>query len=127
MPHVLLVEDYADNRVLISELLDAAGMACTAVPDGKRMDEALAGGLNPDLFLLDISLPGEDGNSILARLRLSKRFKDRPIVALTAHAMSGDREKGLAAGFDGYLTKPIDVPTFADEIRRYLQEREEAL
>ena len=69
----------------------------------------------PDLILLDIQLPGEDGFALLARLRASGEPLP-PIVALTAHAMAGDRERAIAAGFDGYLTKPIDVATFAQTL-----------
>jgi CheY-like chemotaxis protein len=69
----------------------------------------------PDLILLDIQLPGEDGFALLAKLK-SSGDPLPPIVALTAHAMSGDRERALAAGFDAYLTKPIDVTTFGETV-----------
>ena len=76
----------------------------------------------PDLILLDIQLPGEDGYALLERLRASGEPLP-PIVALTAHAMAGDRERALAAGFDGYLTKPIDIATFAATIEGYATRR----
>jgi two-component system cell cycle response regulator DivK len=72
------------------------------------------------LVLLDIQLPGRDGYSVLADVRRIEGDHHWKVVALTAHAMPGDREKMLAAGFDGYLSKPIDVRTFPDDVARYL-------
>ncbi len=72
------------------------------------------------LVLLDVQLPGRDGYQVLADLLKTKGDRPWKVVALTAHAMPGDRERALAAGFDGYITKPIDVRTFAEEIGRYL-------
>lgn len=105
MPTIAVVEDNADNRLLLQAIL------------GERYDlveydngpAALAGisGSRPDLVLLDISLPGMDGNEILRRLRQDGSLQGLPVIALTAHAMAGDREKFLAAGFDEYVTKPI--------------------
>lgn len=105
MPTVAIVEDNADNRLLLQALL------------GDRYDlvefengpDALAGfaRATPDLILLDISLPGMDGTEVLKRLRADDRLRHLPVIALTAHAMAGDREKFLAAGFDDYVTKPI--------------------
>lgn len=105
MPTIAVVEDNADNRLLLQAIL------------GERYDlveydngtAALAGinAARPDLVLLDISLPGMDGNEILRRLRQDGALQGLPVIALTAHAMAGDREKFLAAGFDDYVTKPI--------------------
>ncbi len=105
MPVIAVVEDNADNRLLLQALL------------GDRFDlveyengvDALAGisAKRPDLVLLDISLPGMDGTEILQRLRADAALRTLPIIALTAHAMAGDKEKFLAAGFDDYVTKPI--------------------
>jgi two-component system cell cycle response regulator len=74
----------------------------------------------PDLILLDIQLPGEDGFALFAKLEASGEPLPR-VVALTAHAMAGDKERTLAAGFDGYLTKPIDVTTFAGTVEEFLR------
>jgi two-component system cell cycle response regulator DivK len=105
MPTVAVVEDNADNRLLLQALL-ADRFDLLEFENGA---DALAGfeSIKPDLVLLDISLPGMDGNEILRRIRANDNLKAVPVVALTAHAMAGDRERFLAAGFDDYVTKPI--------------------
>jgi two-component system sensor histidine kinase/response regulator len=105
MNTVAVVEDNADNRLLLQAILD--GMY--EVVEYENGVDALAGLLAqlPDLVLLDISLPGMDGNEILARIRADERLRRLPVIALTAHAMAGDREKYLNAGFNDYITKPI--------------------
>jgi CheY-like chemotaxis protein len=100
-----VVEDNADNRLLLQAILgDTHDLV-----EYENGQDALAGlaRSRPDLVLLDISLPGMDGNEILQRIRADKSLASLPVIALTAHAMSGDREKFLAAGFDDYVTKPI--------------------
>ena len=105
MNTVAVVEDNADNRLLLQAILD--GMY--EVVEYENGIDALAGltACLPDLVLLDISLPGMDGNEILARIRADEHLKRLPVIALTAHAMAGDREKYLTAGFNDYITKPI--------------------
>ena len=105
MKKVAVVEDNADNRLLLQAILDGS----YEVVEYENGIDALAGltANLPDLVLLDISLPGMDGNEILARIRADARLKRLPVIALTAHAMAGDREKYLAAGFNDYITKPI--------------------
>lgn len=105
MNTVAVVEDNADNRLLLQAILD--GMY--ELVEYENGVDALAGltAQLPDLVLLDISLPGMDGNEILARIRADDRLKRLPVIALTAHAMAGDREKYLNAGFNDYITKPI--------------------
>ena len=105
MKKVAVVEDNADNRLLLQAILDGS----YDVVEYENGIDALAGltANLPDLVLLDISLPGMDGNEILARIRADARLKRLPVIALTAHAMAGDREKYLAAGFNDYITKPI--------------------
>jgi two-component system, cell cycle response regulator DivK len=114
-----VVEDNADNRLLLQALL---GERYTLVEFDNGVD-ALAG-LRvslPDLVLLDISLPGMDGNEILSRIRADDRLCALPVIALTAHAMAGDREKYLSAGFNDYITKPIiDESILIDAIERGL-------
>ena len=105
MNTVAVVEDNADNRLLLQAILDGL----YDVVEYENGVDALAGlaAHLPDLVLLDISLPGMDGNEILARIRADEKLKRLPVIALTAHAMAGDREKYLAAGFNDYITKPI--------------------
>lgn len=119
MPTLAVVEDNADNRLLLQAIL------------GDRYDlveydngtDALNGisATRPDLVLLDISLPGMDGNEILLRIRRDAVLRGLPVIALTAHAMAGDREKFMSAGFDDYITKPImDENQLFDAIERLL-------
>lgn len=104
-PRLAVVEDNPDNRLLLTALLEEAYQLDEYV-DGP---EALAGipAHPPALVLLDISLPGMDGPEVLRRLRADPALAGIPVIALTAHAMAGDRERYLALGFDGYVTKPI--------------------
>lgn len=104
-PRLALVEDNPDNRLLVRALLEDR----YDIDEYENGMEALDGLANsmPDLVLLDISLPGMDGTEVLARLRSSLAWRDLPVIALTAHAMAGDRERFLAFGFDSYITKPI--------------------
>ncbi len=118
MPTILLVEDNPDSLKLFTALLKARGHAVVSLTGSTGVLEAVRAH-RPAVVLLDIQLPGEDGFQVLAGLRASGENLP-PVVALTAHAMSGDRERALGAGFDGYLTKPIDVATFADSVERYL-------
>ncbi len=100
-----VVEDNPDNRLLLQAILRDR----FAVLEYDNGEDALAAfsADPPDVVLLDISLPGMDGLEILARIRADATLGGLPVIALTAHAMAGDREKYLAAGFDDYLTKPI--------------------
>ena len=121
MPTLAVVEDNADNRLLLQAIL---GDSYDLV-EYENGPDALAGLTRamPDLVLLDISLPGMDGNTILQRIRADAALAKLPVIALTAHAMSGDREKFLAAGFDDYVTKPIvDENQLFAAIKRLLGE-----
>lgn len=105
MKKIVLVEDNADNRLLVRAILgDLYGL--TEYDSGP---DALAGlaRQTPDLILLDISLPGMDGTDVLKAIRADERLRPLPVIALTAHAMAGDRERYLSAGFDDYVAKPI--------------------
>jgi two-component system cell cycle response regulator len=119
MATIVVVEDQPDSLKLISTLLTLKGHRVIGLASGEALGETLAREADVALVLLDVQLPGRDGFAILADLQ--KKKGDNPlVVALTAHAMPGDRERALAAGFDGYITKPIDVRTFSNEISRYL-------
>lgn len=105
LQRIAVVEDNPDNRLLVTALLDGR-YECDEYESGV---EALAGlqSSTPTLVLLDISLPGMDGVETLKRIRANPLLVHLPVIALTAHAMTGDRERFLAEGFDDYLTKPI--------------------
>ena len=117
MATILLVEDTPANRALASKLLQAAGhevLSAETATDGI----ALARERLPDLVLMDLGLPDMDGWQALSELRRDQGAAAKlRIVAFTAHAMLGDRDRALAAGFDEYLSKPIDFATFVDTIR----------
>jgi CheY-like chemotaxis protein len=102
---VAVVEDNADNRLLLQAILDGL----YDVHEYESAEAALAGFQRaaPDVILLDISLPGMSGVELVERLRADDALRHVPVIALTAHAMAGDRETYLAAGFDAYVTKPI--------------------
>ncbi len=116
---ILVVEDNPQNYELAEFLLEDAGFAVRRAADAEELRRALASGL-PDLVLMDIQLPGVDGLSLVSEIRALPEAAALPIVALTAHAMRGDRERFLAAGCDGYISKPIDVATFAQQVEKYL-------
>ena len=105
MRRIAVVEDNPDNRLLVRAMLEDH----YAIEEFSNGLEAVQGisATPPDLVLLDISLPGQDGIEVLDVLRSEHGLDRLPIVALTAHAMAGDRERYLAAGFDGYISKPI--------------------
>lgn len=118
MARILIVEDNPDNMKLFRAILTMKGHVVTALPSGEGLLEELAAH-PPDLVLMDIQLPGRDGFALLSEIRASP-FGRLRVVALTAHAMSGDREKAREAGFDEYITKPIDIATFPDLVARAL-------
>lgn len=121
MATIVVVEDQPDNLKLIKALLTMKGHRVVGLPSGEALVATLlAEDPAPELVLLDIQLPGRDGYSVLGELKNLKGDHPWKVVALTAHAMPGDREKTLAAGFDGYIAKPIDVRGFGAEVARYL-------
>ncbi len=121
-PRVLVVEDIEDNLVLITSLLEMADFTVVEARDGREaITQAKAH--QPDLILLDMSLPEMDGWTVARTLRQMPEFASTLIVALTAHAMPGDRERTLDAGCDEFLTKPIDVPNFLPTINKILERK----
>jgi two-component system, cell cycle response regulator DivK len=115
---ILIVEDSPDNMKLFRTLLTLKGHEVTGLSGGTGLLDTI-GLAVPDLVLMDIQLPGKDGFALLEEIRHSP-YSGLRVLALTAHAMSGDRERALQAGFDGYITKPIDIRNFPDEVRRAL-------
>lgn len=115
---VLIVEDNDKNLKLARDLLQAKGFQTIEAMDGETGID-LAGEFRPDLVLLDVQLPGIDGIEALAILRAEPKTARIPVVAVTAHAMGGDRERLEAAGFDGYIAKPIDVREFPERVRDF--------
>jgi two-component system, cell cycle response regulator DivK len=105
---VLVVEDNARNMKLVRDLLEATGYSTLEARSGEDAVE-LARSQAPSVVLMDVQLPGIDGVEALTRLRRDERTASIPVLAVTAQAMSGDRERFLEAGFDGYLAKPIDI------------------
>jgi CheY-like chemotaxis protein len=117
-----VVEDNEDNRLLLHAFLDDL-YDIVDFEDGPRALDGLPAAA-PDLILLDVSLPGMDGMQVLEQIRLDRRLKHLPVIALTAHAMSGDRERLLAAGFDEYVSKPIvDESVLLEAIARLLERK----
>ncbi len=117
MACILIVEDSPDNMKLFRTLLAMNGHEVIGLPGGDDLLDQVRS-TNPDLILMDLQLPGRDGYQLLQELR-DAEFPQR-VVALTAHAMAGEREKAIAAGFDSYITKPIDVRLFPEQVRRIL-------
>jgi two-component system, cell cycle response regulator DivK len=105
---ILVVEDNEKNMKLFRDVLRASGYATLEATTGEDAVE-LALSHDPALVLMDVQLPGIDGVEALARLRADDQTRSIPVLALTAQAMHGDRERFLDAGFDGYLSKPVDV------------------
>lgn len=121
MARILIVEDSPDNMRLFAAVLKYAGHTSVGLTDGHGLLETL--GREPiDLVLMDIQLPGCDGYVLLDEIR-SSSYRGLPVVALTAHAMAGDEERATAAGFDGYITKPIDVRGFPTQIANILSRK----
>ena len=117
---ILLIEDNAQNRYLANFLLEARGWEMVHAEDGPT-GVALAGQIDPVLILLDIQLPGMDGYAVAQALRSDPKLQAIPILAVTSYAMAGDRERCLAAGCNGYIEKPIDPQTFAEEVERFIK------
>lgn len=118
MARILIVEDNPDNLKLFRAILALKGHQVTALPSGEGLLEAIAEH-KPELLLMDIQLPGKDGYELLKEVR-NTQWRSLGVIALTAHARGQDEERVREAGFDGYITKPIDIATFPDQVNRAL-------
>lgn len=122
MKRILVVDDNEDSRELVKKILKKHGYEIIEAVDGEdAIVKAVA--YRPDLILMDISIPKIDGYEVTKRLKSRVDFKEIPIIAFTAHAMKGDQEKALEAGCDGYISKPINVRDFPEQIKLYLKEK----
>lgn len=115
MPKVLLVEDNEMNRDMLSRRLEKKGYTVTIAVDGAQALAQAASGA-PDLILMDMSLPVIDGWEATRRLKADPATRSIPVIALTAHAMSDDRDKAMAAGCDDFDTKPVDLQRLLEKI-----------
>ncbi len=118
MPKILLVEDNEMNRDMLSRRLIRRGYEVIIAVDGQQGVD-LAGTVAPNVILMDMSLPVIDGWEATRRIKANDATKQIPVIALTAHAMAGDREQALAAGCDDYDTKPIDLARLLPKIEKY--------
>ena len=116
---VLVVEDNELNLELVEYLLQEAGFEVRKSMDADEARAELQQGM-PDIILMDMQLPGTDGLTLVAEIRKNDAMHKVPIIALTAHAMRGDRERFLRGGCDGYIAKPIDVGKFVDQVKEIL-------
>jgi CheY-like chemotaxis protein len=119
---ILYVEDNEDNVYVVRSRLTRAGFTILVAADGEQ-GVSMAATEQPDLILMDLSLPVIDGWEATRRLKATPKTKHIPIVALTAHAMAGDREKALNAGCNDFDTKPIELPRLLEKIRALLPEQ----
>jgi CheY-like chemotaxis protein len=117
---ILIVEDNEANRLLAGAVLEREGYRVEMAGNAEEALQKLANG-SPDLILMDVQMPGMDGLTLTRRLKGDARTADIPVVALTALAMMGDRERTLEAGCSGYISKPINTRTFASEVSKYLR------
>jgi two-component system, cell cycle response regulator DivK len=122
MKRILIAEDKATSRELLRTVLQQQGYSVDEAEDG---DEALRKITEnpPDLVLMDLQMPARNGYEVVSELRKDPRLANVPVVAVTASAMQGDRERALAAGFTSYLTKPLSLVQLRQEVSRLLEDR----
>jgi two-component system, cell cycle response regulator DivK len=116
---ILHIEDNFDNRVLVRRLLESASYQVVDAVDAYSAIMSLRR-FSPDLILMDINIPDVDGYTLTSKLKTVPGLKTVPIIAITANAMRGDRERTLRAGCDGYIEKPIDIDNFLNQIEHFL-------
>jgi two-component system, cell cycle response regulator DivK len=120
MKKVLIAEDNAVNRELLHELLEMRGYTVVEACDGQEALQKVTD-TEPEILLLDLNMPVLDGFGTIQKIRENPLFKSLPVLAVTAYAMRGDREKAMTAGFDGYLSKPINPVELDKELERLLK------
>lgn len=118
---VLIVDDDIDNLTVAAQVLRFHGATIHAAEDGHEALEILSH-IEPTLIILDLSMPKMDGWTMLGRLKDNPRTASIPVIAVTAHAMAGDRDRVLKAGFDAYISKPFDIMTFMEVIKKIVDQ-----
>lgn len=126
MPKILIVEDNEDNWQILSRRLRRRGYDVVIARDGKQ-GLTMARSDRPDLILMDMNLPLLDGWEATRLIKADPKAKHTPVIALTAHALTGDRDKALEAGCDDYHTKPVELPRLLEQIEVQLQKRAAAV
>ncbi|MDX1901006.1 MAG: response regulator [Gammaproteobacteria bacterium] len=117
---IAIVDDNLVNLKLIKVILELEGYQTYTVTTAEDLDELLSR-VTPALILMDLQLPGVSGLELTRKLKADNKYKQIPIIAITAYAMKGDKEKSIEAGCDGYISKPIDVSTFPALIEQFLK------
>lgn len=117
--YVLVVDDEPDNLEVVAETLEFRGAQVKTAPNGKEGLDVL-GDFSANLILTDLSMPVMNGWQMRAQVKSDPNTSQIPVLALSAHAIAGDKERALEAGFDGYLTKPVNIHTLLDDIRSAL-------
>jgi CheY-like chemotaxis protein len=120
MKTILIADDKATSRELVRTVLEKSGFAVVEASNGLEAVRS-ARESRPDLIILDLHMPGLDGFGVIQELRREAEFVSTPIMALTASAMQGDRERAMAVGFTGYVTKPIRLAALRGEVERMLK------
>jgi CheY-like chemotaxis protein len=113
---ILVADDNALSRELIRELLESSGHLILEAQDGREALE-LIHSKGPDLAIIDLQMPLQDGFTVIHELRNEARFRQLPVIAVTAAAMMGDRERAIAAGFDSYIAKPVDLSEIEAQVK----------
>jgi two-component system cell cycle response regulator DivK len=123
MKNILVAEDNAVNRELVRELLETHGYSVFEASNGQEALQMITESI-PDLLLLDLGMPVLDGFGVIRQVRDNPAWATLPVLALTAYAMQGDRDRIIGSGFDGYLSKPINSGALLKELTRLLETRD---